>query len=194
MKTRKLFVVALALVLTMSMTATAFAATSPTTIKSIDTDNSVTIDVTGNYEGGVTTPAVYSVDISWGEMNFAYNVAGTKEWDPASHTYTLKNGSQAWTATGNTITAANHSNKAVNVSFAFANDTTNAPNVTGFFKINNENNKTNFDLDPATEGSDVNAAPSNTATLELEGTLASEHAAQTNLGTVTVTVTAPVTP
>ena len=63
MKTRKLFVVALALVLTLSMTATAFAAAGNE--KATSLPYSKDIDVTGTYSGSTIGGEVYSVDISW---------------------------------------------------------------------------------------------------------------------------------
>ena len=62
MKTRKLFVVALALVLTLSMTATAFAAAGNE--KATSLPYSKDIDVTGTYSGSTIGGDVYSVDIS----------------------------------------------------------------------------------------------------------------------------------
>jgi hypothetical protein len=78
---------------------------------------------------------VYKIDLSWGSLNFVYNLhAGT--WSTTDHTYS--GGAAGWqvdTANGqkevldgssncigvsSTITAVNHSNKAVTVEAAYA--------------------------------------------------------------------------
>ena len=169
MKTRKLFVVALALVLTLCMTATAFADAKVETIP-----NRQDIDVTGTYSDTHTSGTVYSVDISWGEMKFTYSIAGTATWQPDSHTYNTSGENAGWVATGNTITTVNHSNKAVNVAFAFVNDTTNAPTVTGSFDNGDSLN-------------DPDKAPTNSSTLTIGGTLDPDKK-DVKIGTVTITL------
>lgn len=182
MKTRKLFVVALALVLTLCMTATAFAAAGNE--KAASLPYSKDIDVTGTYSDTHTSGTVYSVDISWGEMKFTYSIAGTATWQPDSHTYNTSGENAGWVATGNTITTVNHSNKAVNVAFAFENDTTNAPNVTGSF------DNASYTLPTADTGDSLNApdkAPTNSSTLTIGGTLDPDKK-DVKIGTVTITL------
>ncbi len=192
MKTRKLFVVILALVLTMSMTATAFAAAGS---EEIPRENETfpgaptTIDVTGTYSDTHTSSTVYSVDISWGAMNFTYSISGSLNWNPKTHAYD-NNENIGWTADGNTIITANHSNKAVNVAFAFAKDETNAPSVTGSF--NNES----YTLPTADVGDSLNdptKAPTNSSTLTISGTLDPDKK-DVKIGTVTVTLSEVVAP
>lgn len=179
MKTRKLFVVALALVLTLCMTATAFADAKVETIpKNQD------IDVTGTYSDTHTSDTVYSVDISWGEMSFTYSITGAAKWNPATHKYDTAGENAGWGATGNIITTVNHSNKAVNVAFAFAKDETNAPNVTGSF------NNASYTLPTADEGDSLNdptKAPTNNSTLTISGTLDPDKK-DVKIGTITVTL------
>lgn len=68
-----------------------------------------------------TESAVYKIDISWGPMTFEYSVNNV--WDPVNHSYIEK--MQGWTnepfdGVNNLITAANHSNADVEVSFLAA--------------------------------------------------------------------------
>ena len=191
MKTRKLFVVALALVLTLCMTATAFATAGNDTVTSISGSNTKTIEVTGTYSGSDVSGDVYSVDISWGAMEFTYTVVSGQAWDPKTHQYS-PTVEPKWEATnnGNTITTANHSNKAVNVAFAFAKDETNAPNVIGSF------DKESYILSTADTGESLNnpgKAPTDTSTLTISGTLEPDKTG-VKIGTVTVTLSEVVTP
>ena len=162
------------------MTATAFAAAGNE--KATSLPYSKDIDVTGTYSDTHTSGTVYSVDISWGEMKFTDSIAGTATWQPDSHTYNTSGENAGWDATGNTITTVNHSNKAVNVDFAFVNDKTNAPNVTGSF--DNES----YTLPTADTGDSLNdpdKAPTNSSTLTIGGTLDPDKK-DVKIGTVTI--------
>ena len=91
------------------------------------------IEVYAKYEDGSTTDTVYSVDISWGNMQFTYAKSGTRTWVPSTHTY--EDGTtSAWTADGNTITVTNHSNAEVTASFSFA-PLSNLPDLQGSFSV-----------------------------------------------------------
>ena len=70
---------------------------------------SKTIDVNARYTSGALTPKVYSVDVTWGKMEFTYSVSGTREWNPETHEYADKT-SAGWKAEGNDVTVVNHSN------------------------------------------------------------------------------------
>ena len=80
---------------------------------------SVPIDVYARYQDGSTTGTVYSVDITWGDMQFTYAKSGALVWNPNDHTYTDDTTSN-WQAEGNTITVTNHSNTEVTANFSFA--------------------------------------------------------------------------
>ena len=164
----------LALVLVLTMSTTAFAATIESSPDSQD------IDVNAKYVGGVSVPTRYSVDVTWGAMEFTYTVSGTKTWDPETHTYTASTQS-AWTAGGNTITVTNHSNTDITASFAFSALTA-YDTVTGSFS------STSLML-PTAEGKAVNdPVLIGKTSLTLGGTLASDITAFTNVGTVIVTI------
>ena len=171
---KKFVSIFLTLALFLAMNTTAFAATIESSPDSQD------IDVNAKYVGGVSVPTRYSVDLTWGAMEFTYTVSGTKTWDPESHTYTTST-QPVWTASGNTITVTNHSNTDITASFAFA--VLPAYNtVTGSFS------STSLML-PTAEGKAVNdAVLTGKTSLTLGGTLASDITVFTNVGTVIVTI------
>lgn len=168
---KKIVSLILALTLVMSLNITAFA----TTVGTGDQD----IDVKGKYQDNTTAPTIYSVDVTWGAMEFTYTESGAMTWNPADHTYTDST-SAAWVANGNTVTVTNHSNAEVTASFAFkALDAYNT--VTGSFDITSEK------LDAGVvDGYD--AADKVVATLTLAGTLAETVTDFTKVGTITVTI------
>ena len=171
---KKIVTILFALVLILTMSTNAFAATIESNSGSQD------IDVHAKYVDGVSVPTRYSVDVTWGAMEFTYTVSGTKVWDPETHTYTTST-QPTWTASGNTITVANHSNTDITASFAFSALDAYNP-VTGSFS------STSLML-PTAEGKAVNdAVLTGETSLTLGGTLASDITVFTNVGTVIVTI------
>ena len=139
-----------------------------------------TQDVKAKYSGGAAEPEVYSVDVTWGAMEFTYTVSGTKTWDPETHTYTAST-QPAWTASGNTITVTNHSNTDITASFAFSA-------LTAYNTVTGSFSSTSLML-PTAEGKAVNdAVLTGKTSLTLGGTLASDITVFTNVGTVIVTI------
>ena len=141
-------------------------------------------DVTATYvdgSSGGAGGAVYSVDITWGDMAFTYTAAaGT--WDPKTHSFTGADGG-AWTVDkegGNTITVTNHSNTDVTAAFSYAA-------AEGFTGISGSFDKESLALKSAV-GTEVANAPSGTAALTLDGALGSDTTANTTIGTITVTL------
>lgn len=164
----------LALVMVLSLSVTAFAAELDGANKSED------IDVSAKYVDGVTGGTVYSVDVSWGAMEFTYTVSGAQVWNPETHVYdtTTEN---AWTASGNEITVTNHSNAEVKATFTFA-ALAEHNTVTGTFS--------NASLTlPSAEGKALNdAALTGTTALTLGGSLDSATTNMTKVGTITVVI------
>lgn len=137
------------------------------------------IDVEAKYQDRTTTATVYSVDITWGAMQFTYAENGTMTWNPSDHTYSGST-TAGWTATGNTVTVVNHSNADITASFAFEALETYSE-VTGTFDIESE----------ALAAGVVNgydAADEVTVRLTLGGTLPETVTNYTKIGKITVTI------
>lgn len=171
---KKILSLILAMAIVMAMGTTAFAAFEAT----ISTGEQ-SIDVEAKYQDSTTTTTVYSVDITWGAMEFTYAESGAMTWNPADHTYT-DNTTAAWTASGNTITVTNHSNAAVTASFGFE-ALEDYDTVTGSFEIASETLNAGV-----VDGYD--SADNVTTTLKLEGTLAETVTDFTKVGTITVEI------
>ncbi|MBQ6934275.1 MAG: hypothetical protein IJN37_07830 [Clostridia bacterium] len=166
----------LAITLTMAMLFT-MTAMAETTVKEMgDSSNPVTATYSGNNGGGT----IYSIDITWGSLEYTYNAANKGAWDPETHTY--KDTSEAsWSCDegADTITVTNHSNAGVSVSMKYEQSES-YTNITGTL------DNPSFELATA-ENTGVDEAPSNKSTLELSGDLA-ENTSNVQVGTVTVTI------
>lgn len=201
MKTRKLFVVALALVLTLCMTATAFAGTSNVTDLSDSSQNPVSIDVKGTYSDKHTSGTVYSIDISWGSMEFTYSISGYVTWNPTTHKYD-DHETTGWVltekgteGTNDAITVKNHSNAPINAELSFnstvssvTGGTFTSTSVTGgvfennTFKLNSAEGTTRDDDNAAND-----TTPAGTSTFLPVGTLDNSYSNNpTSIGTITV--------
>ena len=173
---KKVLTIILSLALLSMASVTAFAA-SPITANG----GSDSADVKGTYVAGGTAATVYSVDITWGSMEFTYTDASQGTWNPENHQY---DGAVAanWScaADANKITVKNHSNAAVNAQFSYASES-------GYNGINGTFSKNTLNLNSAV-GTEASSAPSGSVTLSLSGALSSDTAADTKIGTVTVTL------
>jgi len=157
------------------MSATAFAAEGGTIRAQ---GGSQTIDVSAQYTTNATTPTVYSVDLAWDAMSFTYTAAGTKEWNPSTHSYT-DNTTASWSG-GKTITVTNHSNAAVTAGFAYtASD--------GFAAAAGSFTASTLSLATAVDTT-VAGAPKSTTTFSLSGTLPNTQPTSGKIGTITVTL------
>lgn len=172
---KRILVTILITAMLLAMTTTAFAATIE------ENGGSDTISVNAQYVDGVTGATKYSVDVSWGVMQFTYETSGTKTWNAEHHRYDIVSSTGAWNATGNEITVTNHSNTGITASFAFS-ALTNYKDVTGSFT------KASITL-PTAEGRATDAADlTGKTTLTLGGTLAESAVSMTKIGVVTVTI------
>ncbi len=171
MKKSVIAILALMLIAAQAVTASAETVTGKNGTKSID--------VKAKYTSGITTPDVYSVDVTWGKMEFTYSAAGTREWDSATHTYIDKT-SASWNEDGNDVTVVNHSNKDVNVNFAFAADS-------GYNGVNGDFDTSSKTLNAGEEGN-PDSADKVTAKLTLSGTLSNTVAEFTKVGSVTISL------
>lgn len=139
-----------------------------------------TQDVKAKYSGGAAEPEVYSVDVTWGKMEFTYSVGGTRTWNPDTHLYDDKS-TAGWTEDGNDITVVNHSNKSVNVAFSYEA----AQGYSGIIGTFTAASDTLF----AGSLGDPDGADKVTTNLTLSGALASSVTEFTKVGTITVALT-----
>ena len=175
---KKLIATALALTMTLSLSTTALAAGN---VDGASVGSQVPIDVTAKYNDSATDPTVYSVDLTWEDMTFTYNESGTRTWDPDTHTYTDTT-SAGWDKYTAAVTATNHSNANVTVTFDYTpqGDT----GVTAYMTKRNfilAAGVENYPNDAATDSSlltiNGNSKPNNSVT-----------AGGVTIGTITVTI------
>lgn len=95
----------LAMVMIMSLSITTFA------VESVANGGTDSADVTGTYSSEATV-IVYSVDISWSDLEFTYNGAFEGNWNPKTHEYDDATAA-GWASGNGTITVTNHSNTAI---------------------------------------------------------------------------------
>lgn len=198
-RTKKLFAAVLAAALMAVTAVPAFADNNSATLTG-DT-KSTSFNVTGKYQAGGVSTTVYSVDITWGSMEFTYTAASQGTWDPTTHSY--QNGTEGGTwsckdSGGDTITVANHSNAGVKVTLAYTPESSYdgiSGSFTGSANSNGNGNGTgtnsfadNTMTLVSAVGTQTNAAPGGTATLTLTGGSLDNNASSVKIGTVTVTL------
>ncbi len=76
------------------------------------------IGVNAKYVEDIKTSKTISAGVVWGEMEFTYNVNGTKTWNAKTHEYDIDTKGE-WSAKGNDISVTNHSNTAIDVDFTY---------------------------------------------------------------------------
>ena len=111
---KKVFAILLAaaLVATMSIAASAAVTTVPGAADAQD----LKVNYTALTENNDT---VYSIDVEWTDMAFAYTAGSEAAWNPETHEYAVQNA--GWTDTTASVTVTNHSNAAVSVDVEIAN-------------------------------------------------------------------------
>lgn len=173
---KKLIATALALTMTLSLSTTALAAGN---VDDAGVGSQDPIDVTAKYNDGATEPTVYSVDLTWDDMTFTYNESGTRTWDPDTHTYTDTT-SAGWDKISAAVTATNHSNAQVTVSFTYT-----PQGATG---VNASMSKDSFQLAAGVENK-PNEAATDISILMIIGTPNNSVTAEgVTIGTITVTI------
>lgn len=173
---KKVVTILIVIALLSMASVTAFAASPITSVGDSDS-----VDVKGTYVAGTAATTVYSVDIAWGSMEFTYTDASQGTWNPETHQYDGA-GTGTWSCEtdANKITVTNHSNAAVIAQFSYAPES-------GYNAISGAFTNETLNLNTAV-GTEVLSAPSGSVTLSLTGELSSETAANTKIGTVTVTL------
>ena len=175
---KKLIATALALTMTLSLSTTALAGGN---VDGAGLGSQDPIDVTAKYNDSAADPIVYSVDLTWEDMTFTYNESGTRTWDPDTHTYTDTT-SAGWDKVTAEVTATNHSNANVTVTFDYTpqGDT----GVTAYMS------KQSFILYAGVENYPDDAS-TNSAVLTIDGNSKPNNsvtAEGVTIGTITVTI------
>lgn len=168
---KKSAIALMGLACTLAVSSAAFAADLP---------DPSTHAVNGRYHANSTVETVYSVDVAWDSMEFTYTVDSEGTWNPATHQVDGASEGQ-WSGDGD-VKVTNHSNAKVNVAVTYAAEGSYS-DITGSFSNGS------FQLATA-EGTQVDSAPNQTATLTLSGELDKSVDTSTKLGTATVTITA----
>lgn len=150
------------------------------------TGNDAPINVYGKYVENTDRP-VYSINISWGNMEFTYTEGSKGTWNPATHSYDNPI-SAGWTCSegGNLIKVVNHSNTAINIKLSFDSDTDLNFAISGTF------DNSDFTLKTA-EGTDVNKAPSKESLFTLIGSPSENFNSESSenksqLGTISIKI------
>lgn len=173
---KKLFATALALAMVLSLSTTALAAGN---VNGAGVGSQDPIDVTAKYNDDATEPTVYSVDLTWEDMTFTYNESGTRTWDPDTHTYTDTT-SAGWDKVTAAVTATNHSNAEVKVSFTYTPQ--------GDTGVTASMSKDSFKLAAGVENK-PNEAATDSSILTITGTPNNSVTAEgVTIGTITVTI------
>ena len=173
---KKLIATALALTMTLSLSTTALAAGN---VDGAGVGSQDPIDVTAKYNDGAKEPTVYSVDLTWEDMTFTYNESGTRTWNPDTHTYTNTT-SAGWDKTSAAVTATNHSNTEVTVSFTYTPQ--------GDTDVNATMSQDSFKLAAGVENK-PNEAATDSSILTITGTPNNSVTAEgVTIGTITVTI------
>lgn len=173
---KKIVALALTLVLSFSTGITAFAA-------SITPDKgSGTASITATYKQASPGDTVYSVDVQWGSMNFAYSTGGKKVWDAVNHIFKIENGTSEWICDKNAdkITVTNNSNTEIIARFSYEP-------IEEYKKIGGSFDKQEITLASAV-GTSKEASPTDSTTLELNGALSEDASELVQIGSVKVTI------
>lgn len=181
---KRLAAIAMAGTMVFGLSAGTTAMAADKTITSVEaTQNTADKDVKATYDVTTAADTVYSVDVTWGSMEFTYKVESEGTWNPATHAYDNVQAS-GWSAeTGaDQVTVVNHSNAGVNAAFSYVSDSAYS-GITGTFANASETLAT-------AEGTTVADAPSATSKLTLSGALNKSVNTATKIGTATVTLTA----
>ena len=143
--------------------------------------------VYGTYQPEDAVETVYSVDVSWGSMEFTYtDGAVSKTWDPSTHEYKESVGEGSWSNQdgANKVTVTNRSNKALTATVEAA---TSDPYAGITAKVDNDS----LSLADASIGattSEAGTASTASTTISLSGKLTDKNANKATIGSVTVKI------
>lgn len=140
------------------------------------------VDIYAEYIPVPDPEILYSVDITWGKMDFNYSTNDSQQWNPNTHNYDMTHGTPTWTCSDNAdlITISNHSNSPVTATLSYSSK--NGTAVKGEFS------KSKIDLLAPVVGSSPSQAPTAITSLSLSGILPKFAATNSPVGAVTLTV------
>lgn len=141
-------------------------------------------DVKATYSAKTEAETVYSVDITWGSMEYTYTIDSEGTWNPGTHQFDGKSETGSWSCSegADKVKVTNHSNAAVNAAFRYeAEDEYNG--ISGSFSEGTAKLET-------AEDTTVDQAPNKTVQLKLNGALDKNVPDSTKIGTATVTLSA----
>ena len=181
---KKIIAILTVILLVSAISTTVLAASPITVIGGTDAQ-----DVRGTHQAGSGGSTVYSVDVTWGAMEFTYTDAAAGTWNPATHTYDGDDAAAwSWTAESNKITVTNHSNAAVTAGFSFAPGGTGTGIVCNFFDAATSGAaKTSLSLNTAV-GTTVASAPTDFSYFQITGGSLPSGTTNATIGTITVTL------
>ena len=143
--------------------------------------------VYGTYQPKGEAATVYSVDVSWGSMEFTYTDGDvSKTWNPSTHQYTESVGEGSWSnqAGANEVTVTNYSNKALTA-------TVEAATSDPYAGITAKVDKASLSLYDASIGA-TTTKPGHpsiaSTTISLSGALTDKNANKATIGSVTVKI------
>ena len=171
---RKLLTV-LALVLVVALCASfAVSAETISDLGSVSKDVELTYSSLSEDEDTI----VYSADVVWSDVSFAYD-AGTTKWNPEKHDYSASGSSAAWTDGQGEVKVTNHSNADIDVTVSFvvaatANGTATINVANGEFTLTSGVGVTYANADSAIATLTADGQPTSNATI---GTLTVQIAA-----------------
>ena len=143
--------------------------------------------VYGTYQPEGEAATVYSVDVSWGSMEFTYtDGAVSKTWNPSTHQYMESVGKGNWSNQdgANKVTVTNRSNKALTA-------TVEAATSGSYTDITATVDKASLSLaDASIDATTTVAGHASTAstTISLSGALTDKNANKATIGSVTVKI------
>ena len=140
-------------------------ADTPTDTPEDSNDNSggeASKDIIPDYTDKDSIENVYSIDIVWTDISFAYVSSEMAKWNPTTHSYDTLVNNSGWSDSSGSITIRNHSGAKVSVSVSF--EKASAPNGTATLYITGGE----FTLDSAL-GTQYDKAPASVVDITASG-------------------------
>lgn len=177
---KKLFNITLIMAMILSMSLTVFA-DSPFSQED-------TKDVTGIFVEGAKSDIVYSVDVSWGSMEFTFIDESEGIWNPLTHTFDdVVDSTWNLTDESNKITITNHSNDNIIATMSFSSSIANVEG--GFYEESSGLTPiTSSILLENANGTQIDTAPTSSVYFNITDGTITENG---TIGTITITLGEP---